>query len=416
MRIENIAFTTLNLPFTEHTDQYLKYWLPHWRIVEICQVTLTGGIKGLGETIVNYTWSGVPDDVFDRTIGKRAADVMWDDTLGAGVQIALFDAVAKSLDVPVHALLGNRIRDWCPISWWHMDMPAKGWAEECRQAVASGYTSAKFKARPWFDLHAAIEAVREVVLPGFHLDLDYNGTLANPANAIPHLKELERYPEVAMIETPIPQTDVDGNRAIRAHCDRPIAMHFGSPPPQTCMREDVADGFVVCSGASAIRDQAAITNAWNKPFWLQLVGTGITTAWAAHLGAVLPQAKWPAITCMNIWEHQLITNPHQIRGGFYQVPDGPGLGVRLDFNAFRAYASSERWVDPPPHLLCYERASGEATYYDCSRQELHQRYPADAQPIAEPGSNLRPVEDDGSASFRALRRRIANGDTRKFRP
>lgn len=62
----------------------------------------------------------------------------------------------------------------------------------------------------------------------------------------------------------------------------------------------------------------------NKPFWLQLVGTGITTSWAAHLGAVLDQARWSAITCMNIWSSQLIQPALELRGGFMRArkPDG----------------------------------------------------------------------------------------------
>jgi L-alanine-DL-glutamate epimerase-like enolase superfamily enzyme len=416
VRIEDITFTTLDVLFTEHANRHLGYWLPHWRIVEICEVTLTGGTKGLGETIPNYTWAKVPEDILDRALGQRAADLMWDDTIGAGLQMALFDAVGRALDVSVHSLLGNRIRDWCPISWWNMDMPPEGWAEECRQAVAAGYTSAKLKARPWYDLHASIQAVTEIVPPGFHLDLDYNATLANSANAIPHLKELERYPEVAMIESPIPQSDVAGNRQIRNRCNRPIAMHFGSPPVETGMREDVADGFVVCAGATGVTKQAAIADAWNKPFWLQLVGTGITTAWAAHLGAVLPQAKWPAITCMNIWSEQLITQPHVIRGGFYAVPDGPGLGVQLDAKAFDACRSDHDWIDPPRHLYRYVRGSGETTDYTCSKQELHHTYPKDAQPISEPGSRLDVIEDDGSEAFDQAFSAAQTGRNRKKVP
>lgn len=415
MKVENIEFRLLDVPFTEHADKHLGYWLPHWRIVQLCTVTLTGGTKGYGETIPNYTWSKVPDDVFDRAIGQRAVSLMWDDSLGAGVQMALFDAVAKALSVPVHALLGSRIRDWCPISWWNMDMPPDGWAEECRQAVSAGYTSAKLKARPWYDLFAAVEAVREVVPLGFHLDLDYNGTLANSANAIPHLKAMERFEEIAMVETPIPQNDVAGNRQIRARTGKPVAMHYGNPPVMTTMKEDVADGFVLCAGASGLTKQAAVCDQANKPFWLQLVGTGITTAWAAHLGAVLPQAKWPAITCMNIWESQLITRPHAVRGGFYAVPDGPGLGVTPDRSAVSRYTVDHDWVDPPRHLYEYFRQSGEVTRYTCSKQELHHVYPKDAQPISEPGSRLDVVEDDGSEAFAELWRRAEKDGARERR-
>jgi hypothetical protein len=70
--------------------------------------------------------------------------------------------------------------------------------------------------------------------------------------------------------------------------------------------------------------------AANKPFWLQLVGTGLTTAWTVQVGAVATHAQWPAVTCMHIWQDDLIVEPLQISDGYAQVPEGPGLGVELD--------------------------------------------------------------------------------------
>ncbi|MDE2889740.1 MAG: mandelate racemase/muconate lactonizing enzyme family protein [Gemmatimonadota bacterium] len=399
MQVKEVDITFLDVPFTPHSNEHLQYWLPQWRIIQICRLTMDSGIVGYGETVHNYTWSQVPEGIESRLLERPAAELMWDDNLGAGVQMALFDAVGKSLGVPAYRLLGTKVRDWCPISWWHMDMPPGDWAEECRQAVNAGYMSAKLKARPWFDLHASVQAVREVVPDGFHLDFDYNGTLGNSANAVPHLKALEAYPEIAMVETPIPQNDVAGNRQIRTRFNRPLAMHYGSPPAITALKEDVTDGFVLCAGASRLLRQAAVCEEANKPFWLQLVGTGITTAWAAHLGAVLPQARWPAITCMNIWEHALIAAPHDVRGGFYRVPEAPGLGIDVDADALTRYAVSHAWVDAPRHIYRYARANGEVTCYACNRQDLHRIYVEDAQPISEPGSILTIEPDDGSEGF-----------------
>ena len=413
MKVKAVDLTFLDVPFTAHSNKHLGFWLPTWRISQVCKITMDNGITGWGETIHNYTWSRVPVNVESRILKRPAAELMWDDSLGAGVQMALFDAVAKSQGVPVYRLMGNKVRDWCPISWWNMDMPPKDWAEECRQAVKAGYTSAKLKARPWFDLHASVQAVQKVVPHGFHLDLDYNGTLGNSSNAVPHLKGIEAYPEVAMIESPIPQNDVAGNRQIRSRCNRPLAMHYGTPPAITTMKEDVTDGFVLCAGASRLLKQAAVCEEANKPFWLQLVGTGITTAWAAHLGAVLPQAKWPAITCMNIWRHQLIKPAHEIRGGFYRVPERPGLGVDVDQAALKRYTVEYDTVEIPRHLYRYFRASGEETYYACSKQDLHQVYPADAQPISEKGSGMEVVKDDGSKSFDALYQKAQDGSVRQ---
>lgn len=148
--------------------------------------------------------------------------------------------------------------------------------------------------------------------------------------------------------------------------------------------------------------QATACNYANKPFWLQLVGTGLTTAWAAHLGAVLPQAKWPAITCLNIWEDQMLKQPLVVKGGFYRVPEEPGLGVELNRKTLKRYAVDYTTLDTPRHVYRYVRASGETTVYACGKQELHHVYPEDAQPISEVGSRLDVEEDDGSKRFERL--------------
>jgi len=402
MKITQVEFINLDVPFTPHTNQHLQYWLPHWRITQLCKITLENGVVGWGETLPNYTWATVPADATDRLMGQPAAALLWQDTLGAGVQMALFDAVAQTLGVPIYQLLGTKVRDWCPISWWAMDMPPEDWAIQCQAAVEAGYMSAKLKARTWYDLHAALQAIFAVTPPQFILDLDFNGTLDNAANAVKFLQTVEQYEQVTMIESPIPQQDVAGNRQIRQRINRPIAMHYGNPPIMTTLREDVADGFVLCAGARNLRKQAHICEEHNKPFWLQLVGTGITTAWAAHWGAVLTQARWPAITCMNIWESQLLATPFHVQGGFLRVPEGPGLGVMVDEAAIDRYRVDYDFVEPPRHLYQYQRTNGEGRYYACSKEELQWAYPGDAQPVCEKGSGLSVVADDGSQTFRDL--------------
>ena len=401
-KIERIDLTYLDIPFTPHSGKHLRYWLPHWRISQLCKITLDSGQVGWGETIPNYTWCCVPDNIAEYIVGRHPAEVMWDDSLGAGVQMALFDVVGKTENVPVYRLLGTKVRDWCPIAWWTIDMPPEQWAEECRQAVDAGYTSAKLKARPWFDLHAGIQFIQKVVPQHFKLDLDYNATLGNSANAIPHLKELEEYHLVGMIESPIPQGDVAGNRQIRNRVNLPIAMHYGDPSIMTALREDVTDGFVLSAGASRLLRQAAICEETNKPFWLQLVGTGITTTWAAHLGAVLPQAQWSACSAMNMYEHQLIKPGIEVRSGFHRVPEGPGLGIQVDEAVVERYRVDYSTRMAPRHLYHYVRANGEGTYYACSRSELQNIYVQDAQPISERDSKLEIIPGDGSESFALL--------------
>ena len=86
--------------------------------------------------------------------------------------MALFDAVGRDLGCPVHALLpGKKQRDWVPLSWWcHSNAPSE-WVEEAEYALSNGYTTCKYKARPWWDIVEQVEAVTSVVPPDFKMDV-----------------------------------------------------------------------------------------------------------------------------------------------------------------------------------------------------------------------------------------------------
>jgi L-alanine-DL-glutamate epimerase-like enolase superfamily enzyme len=340
-----VSFTTLLDPFAARHAEHMPRLHGDWRLVEICRVTLESGVTGVGETILQYTWGRVPSGAADRVRGKNVFECLWDDSLGCGLQMAIWDAAGKQAGVPCHALFGRQVRDAVPISWWCLDFTAEEWMEEARLAIKLGYTSLKLKGRPWRDVLGQVEALSGALPRSVLIDLDFNSSLVNAATAVPYLRELERFPNVAIIETPIPQGDVAGNKQIREQTRLPIAMHFGSPPIMTALQEDVCDGFVIGGGAAALMRQTTLAAAANKPFWLQLVGTGLTTAWTAHVGAVATHAQWPAITCMHIWQDDLIVEPIQISGGYARVPQGPGLGVALD------EAAVERLRLPDPNAL-----------------------------------------------------------------
>jgi hypothetical protein len=186
-------------------------------------------------------------------------------------------------------------------------------------------------------------------------------------------------------------------------------MHYGTPPIETAIAEGVTDGFVVAAGAAALMQQAHVLQAANKPFWLQLVGSGLTTTWSAHFGAVLPGATWAADSDMHQWESQLIRPAIVVRGGYYRVPEGPGLGVEVDEEALARYRVDYTFLTPPKHIYRYIRANGEVTYYGCGKQELQTIYPQSGQPVAEAGSALEVVVDDGSEEFAELFAALQNG-------
>jgi L-alanine-DL-glutamate epimerase-like enolase superfamily enzyme len=382
-----------------------------WHIAEICRVESDDGLVGYGETLPNYTWGRVTDAAVERVTGRHPADLMWDDSLGAGLQMALFDLAARRLDVPLYRLLGQKVRDWCPLSWWSIDMPPEDFAAEAKSALAHGYTSYKLKARPWFDIREQVGAVCAVVPPTFHLDVDFNGLLVDSASAVPVLKELEQFPNVSFFESPIPQHDVEGNKRVRAQTRCAIAMHYGVPPIMTALKEDVCDGFVIGGGATRVCREAAVAADANKPFWLQLVGTGITTAFALHLGAVLTHARWPAISCLNMYDPQLLRQPLEVVGGYCRVPEAPGLGVAVDEDALASLRVPSSAKADQAAVYAVLRPSGQRTYY-LHENQYREDFLAGNQPVFERGVSLETLPDDGSAEWRDLRARVAHGPVR----
>jgi hypothetical protein len=160
--------------------------------------------------------------------------------------------------------------------------------------------------------------------------------------------------------------------------------------------------------------QTTLAAGANKPFWLQLVGTGLTTAWTLQLGAVATHAQWPAVTCMHIWQDDLIAEPIQVSGGYATVPTRPGLGVELDEAAVERLRlpDPERLPTRPRRLYAVEWPEarpgrreggvavppGRATVAGFEG-DLFREYERGNFPRFSPGVSLTQLDDDGSEAF-----------------
>lgn len=417
LRITDIERIVVDVPFTPRCQEWNAREVWQWRVSEVLRVTTDApGIVGYGETILYYTWSRVSDEAIARVKGQNPADFLGDDSLGAGLQMALYDVVGKALGVPAYRLFNlPRIREWCPISWWNIDMPPEAFAEEAKSALLAGYTSYKIKARPWWDVFAQVDAISAVTPPHFRLDLDWNNMLLNAGNAAPVLTELDKQERVAIYESPIMQRDVEGHRQLRQKTTRPLALHFGDPPFPTVVRDEVCDGFVVGGGVASVLRQSALAGTFEKPFWLQLVGTGLTTALSAHLGAVLPFAQWPSVNCLNNYADDLLAEPLTISGGFVKVPDAPGLGVEIDEDALTRYKMEPPHEIPRPRLLLsIVWQGGRVMHYKDMRQVWDDCW-AGNQPVQERGVTMEVRPDDGSKDWAELYARTLSGPVRDQR-
>ena len=414
MKVVDVERTVIDVPFTPRQSQITIESVStvyNWSILELCKVTTDTGHIGWGETVIHYTYGRPTAESVKRVMGESPAELMNDDSIGAGLQMALFDVVGKILEVPVHALIGTKVRDTVPISWWSIDASPQKWAAEAKDAVACGYTSFKNKVRPWWDIVEQVDAISKVVPSDFKLDLDPNSSFRDAATAIPIMQELAKFDNVAMFESPIPQENIPDNKRIRTAVCRPIAMHFGSPPHITNIRESVCDGYVISGGKSDVVRQGILSEDADLTFWLQIVGSGLTTTWAGHLGAVLTHATWPAITCLNIYSHHLLKKPIEVIDGFHSVPDTPGLGVEVDEDAIQAYRVPDEKLDadglyihPEPRIIkTVVYPDGSCIHMEGDRLDYFNSGEGEAQ--AE-GARLEVWYEDGSSEWENLFHRV----------
>ena len=403
--IEDVNRTTIKLEYREVPRRNMDRELPHWRYAEICEVQLKSGITGIGETLLYYTWGVPSDDDVARVMGKNALEVMWDDSLGAGLQMAIFDAVARTAEVPVHALLGDKVHDRTPLSWWNIDTSAADMASDCRTAFEQGYMSYKTKGRQWFDIWQQVEASVAVVPENFKIDMDFNDTLLTAEKGLPILLDLEQHPQVDIYESPIPQGDVEGNRAICEATRVHVAMHYGNPSPATVVKSGCADGFVVGHGATELMQAGHFCGETGLPFWLQLVGSGVTAAWSLHFGGVLREAVWPAVNCHQLYEQNTLTEPIVVEDGFAAVPDTPGLGYELDRDLVEQLKVPKPSQRPDPPRLIATTWPDDRKMYTASNGNVNFMLTAGQEgkyPYYERGADTRLVPDDGSDRWRKL--------------
>ena len=398
--VTDIERITVRAPMTPRCEEWNAREVWQWCICEIVRVTTDAGLVGYGETLPHYTWGRVSDEAVARVKGQNAADFLGDDSLGAGLQMAIYDVVGKALGVPAYRLFNQpKVREAVPIAWWNIDFPPEALAEEAKDALAKGYTALKTKARPWWDVYEQVDQMSNVTPPHFKIDMDWNQMLINASNAAPVLSELDKQERVALYESPIFQRDTEGQRLLRRKTQKAIALHFGDPPFPVAVRDEVCDGFVIGGGVARVLREGTMAAQFDKPFFLQIVGAGLTTALSIQLGAVLTHAQWPAVNCLNNYADDLIVHPIQVSEGYAHVPDAPGLGVEVDEAALTKYKMEPPYEIPRAKLLLSIAWPGNRVRHYANIQQCWTDAFAGNIPVQDRGARMHVRRDDGSAGW-----------------
>ena len=258
----------------------------------------------------------------------------------AGLDAAMWDALAIAAGVPLSTLLGSRpkpIRAYNSCGLGLMQPAAV--AAEAVQLLERGFTAIKLRLGYLAlaeDL-AAVRAVRESVGAGVTVMVDYNQALS-VEEALLRVQALEAE-GIAWLEEPIRHDDLEGNATIAAASTVPLQLgeNFGGVEAMAAaLRAKACDlvmpDFARIGGVTGWRDAAALAAANNMP-----MSSHLFPEVSAHLLAATPTADWLEYVD---WADAIVQEPLKIAGGMAVVPDRPGSGLIWDDAAVRRYGMS----------------------------------------------------------------------------
>lgn len=322
----------------------------------LVRVLTDDGAEGYGEVSATPIWSGedgasaehfVRDVLAPVLVGTPltpvgAVEALMDKALAAnpftkaGVSIALWDAYARSLGVPLAVALGGPYRDEIPIK-----LSLSGDAEHLERVYAAASTAGfgAFKVKVGLGVDgdvARFEQARALAGEKTFLGADANGgwSRAEAARAVRALDGLG----VAFVEQPLEPDDLAGTAALRAIGPPVVADEsvFGMADLRRVIEAGAADVVSVYIGKAggpgkAVR-QAAVAAAYGLDVLIGSNGElGLGAAAQLHVAAALPElSAIPSdIIGAHYYAEDVLAQPLDSDGRRVRLGSGPGLGVAL---------------------------------------------------------------------------------------
>jgi D-galactarolactone cycloisomerase len=279
----------------------------------------------------------------------------------SAVDLAVWDAAARSAGVPLSRLLGGALRDRVPayVSGPFLKPgadPFRDFDADIEGYLASGFRSMKLRmgVAPRSD-GDRLRRVRERVGPAFPLMVDLNeGATMRSARAF---GEAFRDCDLDWLEEPIVHDDLDGYRRLAASLPMPVAggeSLFGLGAFRDYLAKAALDivqpDLALCGGFSEGLRIAALAQAFSVPLIPHVWGTAVNFCAALHFASVLPGHRG-ATQDYPLFEYDCSANPLRDAFGTFPLnadgtltpPSGPGLGIDIDPERFAGFVV-DRWT------------------------------------------------------------------------
>ena len=257
----------------------------------------------------------------------------------AAVEMALWDLAGRALGVPVHRLLGGRVRDRVPLSWSLAVADPEAELEEAQAKVALGHRIFKIKtaAGSLADDVLRVRRLREALGPGVSLRVDANQGWDRPT-ALQAVRALEPY-GLDFIEQPVPRWDLEGLAMIAQRSPVPIMADEACFTPHDALalarRGSISILSLKLTKSGGLLGSLAIARIAEAAGMGCYVGCMIETSLGTAAYLQLALAAAPVTWGCELFGPLLLAGdvtrqPVQYADGCILSLDGPGLGVEVD--------------------------------------------------------------------------------------
>lgn len=353
-----------------------------WRNWVFVKVETDTGIYGWGEASLEGNEPAVEAAVKTMTqyfIGKDPRDIelhwntvyrnsYWRPSLVissalGGIEIALWDILGKSLDVPVYRLLGGVFRERIPAynnAWYFNARTPEDFARAATKVVDLGFKYLKwdpFWATDLFiepekiaEAKACVGAVREAVGPDVQLLIECHGRFS-PDWAIKIAREIEEY-KPYFFEEPVPPDNIEACIRVARSINIPVATgermctHLGAR--QLLEKGGAAilqPDIIHIGGIMETKKLASMAHAYYVPIAPHCASGPALTAANIHVDASTPNFLIQEFMLSDkpLYD-EILKEPFFFpRDGYFELPTQPGLGV--DFNEEALAGRPYKYID-----------------------------------------------------------------------
>ncbi len=326
------------------------------------------GITGIGEGTLEYkekAFLGALEHIREYLTGKNPLNIeqhfhgIYRDAYWRGgpvlmsalsaVEMALWDILGKSLNVPVYQLLGGMVNEKVRIyvnGWFAGAKEPEEFGTKAKEAVKRGVTALKWDpfGKNYLNISNAeldralrnVAAVREAVGDEVDILIEAHGRFNIPTG-IKIAKELEQFKPM-FLEEPTPPDSLEALKAVRDKS--PVAISAGERlytrwdyrrffdmMPADYIQPDISHA----GGIMELKKIAAEAECRYIPFAPHNPSGPVANAATLQLAATCPNFEILEIMYSDVeWRKDVTDESLEYKDGYINIPDKPGLGIEIN--------------------------------------------------------------------------------------